>query len=403
MVESSSLVSPDPDVLFTTAGMHPLIPYLLGEEHPGGRRLVDVQRCLRTVDIDEVGDRSHLTFFEMLGNWSLGDYFKEESLRWTLEFLVDEIGLDPDMLCVTVFGGDETVGPDRESERIWRSLGLPGERIHRCGREDNWWQISDVWGPCGPDSEVFLWVGPGEPQGGPETPGWVEIWNNVFMGFENLPDGRMQSLPRRNVDTGMGLERLLMVLEGKSDVYETEPFRPLMEMLLRRCPDRRPGLRSRRLVCDHVRSSVFLLMDGVEPSNTGHGYVLRRLLRSAIRHLELLDCGGDVLVELGELVCDLYGGRFPGLDDRRVEIVGAVEKERERFRSSLKRGLRQLRKEVGRRGCLGGPELYRLFETHGLPVEVTVEELRRLGCEPSPDWRRGFEEAREEHRRRSRR
>jgi alanyl-tRNA synthetase len=352
-IPGGSLIGDD-TVLFTSAGMQPLVPYFSGAPHPSGRRLVNVQRCLRTVDIDEVGDGTHLTCFEMLGSWSLGDYFKRESLAWTLEWLLS-LGVAREALEVTIHPGDA------ESGRRWRELGV--ERIVEL--EDNWWGPPGPHGPCGPDSEIFH--------------GGVELGNNVFVVHEQAPDGTLRPLPQHNVDVGMGLERITCLLQGVESVYDTDLFTCIRERV--RALTRSDDVRAERIVCDHVRSGVYLVDEGILPSNSAHGYVLRRLLRRAIRQGRKLGVEGPFLREVGASVTD----------DPRVLVV--LESEERRFARTLRRGLR----EISRLDHVDGRVLHRLFETYGLPPELTLEEL---GTEL--DWRDEFDEAREEHRRRSR-
>jgi alanyl-tRNA synthetase len=362
-IAGASLIG-DSTVLFTSAGMQPLIPYFYGAPHPSGRRLVNAQRCLRTVDIDEVGDDSHLTCFEMLGNWSLGDYYKHESLGWTLEWLLS-LGLPFERLGVTVFE------EDAYALAIWRKLGVPDERLRVLGREDNWWGPPGPHGPCGPDSEIFYVRDDGS---------WLELGNNVFVVHDQLPDGSLRSLPQHNVDVGLGLERITCLLQGVESVYDTDLFRSLRSVVrgLASAPDER----AERIVCDHVRSSVLLVRDGVLPSNTEHGYILRRLLRRAIRQGRTLGIDGPFLREVGRSV----------LDEPR--ILDVLEQEERRFAGTLRRGLR----ELSRLESVDGRELFRLFETYGLPPELTLEEL---GV-PAPGWEEEYSRARDEHRERSR-
>ena len=294
LVEGSTLLPPPRDpVLFTSAGMHPLTPHLAGEPHPLGRRLTGVQRCLRTTDLEEVGDTSHLTVFQMLGSWSLGDYSGPQSLRWGIELICDHFGLKPEQLHATVFGGDELLGPDTTALETWHELGVPAELLPGTG--DNWWSNGPT-GPCGPDSEIFAWTGDGPPSGRPSTDvRWVELWNHVTMRYERHPDGSLSPLPQQAVDTGMGLERLLMVSQRVGSVFETDLFAPWLAVL--------PGLwhpdeRALRILTDHLRSSVVVIADGVRPSNTGRGYVLRRLVR---RSLTALWSGGDSSLTFGEI------------------------------------------------------------------------------------------------------
>jgi len=352
-------------VLFTTAGMHPLTSYLEGRPHPKGRRLTGVQRCLRTTDLDEVGDDTHLTVFQMLGSWSLGDYTGPQSLRWGYELLVNGFGLDPGRLHATVFGGDGQAEPDVASLQTWTELGVPVELT----AQDNWWSNGPV-GPCGPDSEIFAWTGTGPPQG---TPGsderWMELWNHVTMRYRRRDDGGLERLPQLSVDTGMGLERLLMVLQGQPSVYGTDLFGPWMSTL----PGLwRPDQRSLRLLTDHLRASIVIIADGVRPSNTGRGYVLRRLLRRSLTTLWRDDQTrtlGDLPVPLVEHTLARFG---QDTDSRLVRDV--LRGEEQRFGSLLSRGRKVLAQfEPGR--PLTETDLAYLHETHGLPPELVTELL----------------------------
>lgn len=358
---STLLTEPGDPVLFTSSGMHPLTPYLEGRPHPLGRRLTNLQRCLRTTDLDEVGDPSHLTVFEMLGSWSLGDYSHEQSIRWGYDLLTGGFGLRPDQLFVTVFGGDDQVGPDLDSERVWQQLGLPVERLG----DDNWWSNGPT-GPCGPDTEIFVWTGPSSPQGTPGTDSrWVEIWNHVDMCYRRLDDGSLVRLDQRNVDTGMGFERLLMILQGKDSVYDTDLFEPWSRGLSPWRPDR-PSL---RLLTDHLRSGVVMIGDGVRPSNTGRGYVLRRVIRRCLTTLRRVDPSyrlSDLPVEPVEHTGDHF----------RLEVTGVPEvlrDEEEKFGRLLERGRDRVLR-MRERGPLGEQDFHFLHDTHGLPREV-VESL----------------------------
>jgi alanyl-tRNA synthetase len=397
---ASLLPDNDTTVLFTSAGMQPLVPYFSGGAHPRGRRLVNYQRCLRTSDIDEVGDDSHLTCFEMLGNWSLGDYFKRDSLGWSLELLTDGFGLDRDRLCVTVYAGDDAVAFDRESHDRWLELGMPPERIHRFGREQNWWGPPGPSGPCGPDSEIFYWTGEDDPEGDPESDErWMEVWNNVFIAFELTPDGVCRPLGQHNVDTGLGLERLTCLLQDARSVYDTDLFSSIRLRVreLSRVADER----AERIVCDHLRAAVLLVGDGVRPSNTDQGYVLRRLLRRAIRQGRRLGIAGSFVRSVCEAVIERYASVYPHLGDQRQEILAVLDGEELGFSRTLQRGLREIDRLVERSDHVDGRVLFGLFETHGLPPELTVEELRAHGVEPE-GWREEFERCRREHQQRSR-
>src|SRR3989344_797029 len=320
LIPSASLIPEnDPTVLYTPAGMHPLTPYLMGEKHPQGVRLVNVQKCLRTVDIDNVGDATHLTFLEMLGNWSLGDYFKKDSITWSYEFLTGKkfLGFDPKVLWVSVFAGEDGIPRDEESAEVWKSLGIPEERILYYPREDNFWGPVGETGPCGPDTEIF--VDTGKPAHGPDCkPGcgcgkYFEIWNNVFMEYERTKDGAYIPLKQKNVDTGMGVERTVAMLDGKSTVYEIDTFESLVKQV--RDASTRFNETSMRIVVDHIRAAVFLLADErvVRPSNVDQGYVLRRLIRRAIRHAKLVELPFETLDELGQIISREHHNDYPEL------------------------------------------------------------------------------------------
>ncbi|MCT9075672.1 alanine--tRNA ligase-related protein [Streptomyces fulvoviolaceus] len=365
LITGSTLLPPPSDpVLFTTSGMHPLTPYLEGHPHPQGRRLVNVQRCLRTTDLEEVGDSSHLTVFEMLGSWSLGDYSHSQSLRWGYELLRDGFGIPDQRLHVTVFGGDEQVGPDLESLRTWEELGVPVEPT----REENWWSNGPV-GPCGPDSEIFVWTGGTgtPPRGTPTTdPRWVEIWNHVVMRYRRLDDGSLRPLDRPGIDTSMGLERLVTVLQGRDSVYDTDLFEPWMRCLPPLWDLDEPSL---RLVCDHLRSGIVVIGDGVRPSNTGRGYVLRRLVRrvlTSLRRDEPSRTLSDLPLELVQHTLDHF--RLSCGTDSVVEVL--LEEE-ERFDRLLERG-RRLLSRTEYRGPLSERDYEYLHDTYGLPRELVV-------------------------------
>ncbi len=380
----------DPTVLFTTAGMHPLVPYLLGEEHPSGKRLVDFQKCIRTGDIDAVGDVSHLTFFEMLGNWSLGDYFKKEAITMSYEFLTskDWLGFSPDKLSVTVFMGDDEVPADSESADVWRSVGIPEDRIYFLPRKDNWWGPAGATGPCGPDSEMFIDTGK-EPCGPDCRPGcscgkYFEIWNDVFMEYEKKDDGSYVPLSRKCVDTGMGIERTTAMLQGKESVYETEYFTELIHGI-EKISATAYGTDSSmdisiRIITDHVRTSVFILGDerGVKPSNLGQGYILRRLIRRAIRHARKLNIEGSFLPLLAEIVIGQYGVNYPELEENRNFILSELAGEEERFSLTLRKGEKEFEKMLpnllkSKNPVIPGRIAFKLYDTYGFPFELTEE------------------------------
>ncbi|NOY09020.1 MAG: alanine--tRNA ligase [Spirochaetes bacterium] len=380
----------DPTVLFTTAGMHPLVPYILGEPHPAGRRLVNYQKCIRTVDINSVGDTSHLTFFEMLGNWSLGDYFKKEAVEYSFEFLTSEkwLGFSPEKLYITVFKGDSEVPQDEETALIWKSLGIPDERIYFMPREDNWWGPAGTTGPCGPDSEMFIDTGK-PPCSKTCRPGcscgrYFEIWNDVFMQYNKTENGGYLPLEQKTVDTGMGLERTAAMLQGKHSVYETELFAPvisIIEDITGKSYGKDPEAdHSIRIIADHIRASVFILGDerGVKPSNLGQGYILRRLIRRAIRHGRKLAPDRNILKEPVLKVIDIYKDTYPVLLEKQNFITDEVETESGRFLYALKKGEHEFEKMLP--NLLKNPEkiipgrlAFKLYDTYGFPVEITEE------------------------------
>ena len=400
----------DPTVLFTVAGMQPLVPYLLGQEHPAGTRLVDYQKCIRTIDIEDVGDFSHLTFFEMLGNWSLGDYFKEEAIRLSFEFITSPewLGIPVEKLSVTVFGGDDEVPADETSAAIWERLGIPRERIYYLGREDNWWGPAGQTGPCGPNTEMFIDTGiPGTPESRPGVSDgkYMEIWNDVFMEYNKRDDGSYDKLPRPCVDTGMGIERTIAILQGKTSVYETEIFTPLISMIEERSGhtygQNEAVDRSIRIICDHVRTAAFILGDerGVAPSNVGQGYILRRLIRRAVRHGRKIGLEGEFLSEPARLVVDMYKGPYPILEKNLEAIVGELDSETNKFFETLKKGehefeklLPNLKKNPKRE--IPGRVAFRLYDTFGFPIEITEELAAEEGFGVD---RAGFDEAYRKH------
>ncbi|MDP3994082.1 MAG: alanine--tRNA ligase [Candidatus Doudnabacteria bacterium] len=378
LIPSASLVPQnDPTVLFTTAGMHPLVPYLLGEPHPGGNRLVSVQKSLRTDDIEEVGDNVHNTFFEMLGNWSLGDYWKKEAIGWSYEFLTDKkwLGIDPAVFGISIFGGDDDSPRDDESAQIWKSLGIPDERIAYLGKEDNWWGPAGVTGPCGPDTEMFIRTGRGEAPKNfdPKDGDWVEVWNDVFMEYNKTINGSHAPLLQQNVDTGMGLERMLMVLQKKESVYETELFEPIIEKI--RGLAKKQDTKAERIVADHIRAATFIIADGVVPSNKDRGYVLRRLVRRAIRYGQILGIAEEFAAEIGSVVVESFHDIYPELKVHREKIANELGKEDIRFRKTLDKGLREFEKL----GQIDGKKAFDLFQTYGFPWELTRELSENKG------------------------
>ena len=384
----------DPTVLFTTAGMHPLVPYLLGEKHPSGNRLTNVQGCIRTGDIDEVGDNWHLTFFEMLGNWSLGDYFKKEAIEMSFEFLTKELGIAKEKLAVSCFEGDEknNIPQDNEAADVWKSLGVSGGRIAFLGRKDNWWGPAGQTGPCGPDTEMFYWASD-EPV--PENfdptndKAWVEIWNDVFMQYNKTADGKYEELAKKNVDTGMGLERTSAILSGQKSVYDIEPMSTIILQITSLVPDLElaPEYSSEldmtdqagegrekaiRIIADHMRAATFMLSEDIAPSNVEQGYVLRRLIRRSIRYAKQIGIVDNFTTKVAEIVIDKQGGFYKALRQKRDFIFDQLEKEEEKFGKTIEKGMKEFEK-VGKDGKISGAEAFKLFATYGFPYEMTLE------------------------------
>ena len=401
----------DPTVLFTTAGMHPLVPYLLGQPHPAGKRLTDYQKCIRTGDIDAVGDPSHLTFFEMLGNWSLGDYFKKEALSWSFEFLTDPkwLSIPKDKLSVTVFAGEEGIPRDDDSANIWKSLGIPPERIYFLPREDNWWGPAGETGPCGPDSEMF--VDTGRPACGPDCkPGcscgkYFEIWNDVFMQYNKDAQGRYTPLTAPCVDTGMGIERTVAMLQGKKSVYDTEAFTDVLTAIGAACgktydADAEDG-KSFRIIADHARTAAFILGDpqAVTPSNVGAGYVLRRIIRRAVRHGRKLGIEGSLLPRMADVVIATYREPYPELVENRGRIMDELAKEESKFLETLQKGEHEFEKMLPNllknpKKVMSGRLAFKLYDTYGFPIELTEELAAENGMSVN---RPEFDEAFKKH------
>lgn len=386
IASASVLPENDASVLFTTAGMQPLVPYLMGEEHPRGKRIVSVQKCIRTNDIDEVGDLTHLTFFEMLGNWSLGDYFKEESIKMSYEFLVDVLKIDKDRIAVTVFEGNEFVEKDNESVKVWKSLGIPDERIGYLGVDDNWWPKFDAKGLGGPDTEIFYWNGEGKAPKvyDPNDDNWVEIWNNVFMQYFNDGKGKLTELKNKNVDTGMGLERMLTMLNNKQSVFETELFMPIIRevenMTGKKYMHDDENSVSFRVIADHIRGVVIMLGDDAKlvPSNVDHGYIIRMLIRRTIRTFKKLGIDRPDLKKLATIVIENYKNPYTELERNREHILKEIEDEEKTFSRTLTKGLREANKEldeVEAKGekVLSGVIAFRLYDTFGFPLEITED------------------------------
>ncbi len=375
----------DPSVLFTTAGMQPLVPYLLGEKHPAGKRLTDYQKCVRTNDIEEVGDNRHLTYFEMLGNWSLGDYFKEEAVSMSFEFLTKELGIPVDKISVTCFAGDEDAPKDEVTAECWRKVGIPDERIYFYGKDDNWW-IAGEDGPCGPDTEMFYDTGK-EPcsencQPSCDCGKYVEIWNNVFMEYYKSKDGKYSKLKQQNVDTGMGLERITFLLQGKTTPFDTELFAPIMEKLesLQKVDD----IKSRRIIAEHLRSSMMIICDGGRPSNIDRGYILRRLIRRMTRHLNKLQISLEELGNLIDLDVEILKEMYPDLEKNKETIKQVILEEKDKFVKTLSHGEKEFEKAIQKlkqdgKDIIDGQTIFKLYETYGFPPEITADLAEEQG------------------------
>jgi alanyl-tRNA synthetase len=371
IVNSSLVPQNDPTVLFTTAGMHPIVPYLLGQKHPLGKRLVNCQKCIRTGDIDEVGDNVHLTLFQMLGNWSLGDYWKEEAITWSFEFLTKNLGFPIERLAVSVFGGDENSKKDEESAKIWLSLGIPKERIAYLGKKNNWWGPAGQTGPCGPDTEMFYWSSSEKaPKKFDSNDNrWVEVWNDVFMEFNKEKDGKYSILKQRNVDTGFGYERVYAILEGVESVYDSSLFRNSVDKI--KSLSSSYDERSIRIIADHLRAAVFLLAENVKPSNLEQGYVLRRLIRRAIRYGKLIGIKDNFTSNVARIIIDDYKREYPSLFINKQDIIDSLDFEEEKFGKTILSGLRLFERLCKK--DINGKDAFLLFQSYGFPIEMTVE------------------------------
>lgn len=399
----------DPTTLFITAGMHPLVPYLLGQPHPLGRRLVNVQKCVRTGDIEEVGDSFHHTFFEMLGNWSLGDYFKKEMIPWSFEFLTKELKIDPKNLHVTCFEGDSDAPKDTESHDLWLSLGIPEDRIHYLPKKDNWWGPASKTGPCGPDTEMFVDTDPTggsvDFQIGCKQGRIIEIWNNVFMQYNKDEFGKYPEMKQKNVDTGMGVERTTAILSGLSDNYESDIWKPIIgeiEKLSGKKYQDSVNKKPIRIITDHIRSAVFIMSDGIEPSNKESGYVLRRLIRRSVRQGKLIGLESNFTTKVATAVFGNqknFAGIYPELDQNKDRILQDLETEETKFRKTLNNGLRELNKLIEQKKQINCRDAFTLYESFGFPVEMILEELAKFNqtidvCD--------FDKLKEDHQKKSR-
>ena len=413
VIPSASLIPEnDPTVLFTTAGMHPLVPYLMGQKHPAGTRLTDVQKCVRTGDIDEVGDTSHCTFFEMLGNWSLGDYFKKESIAWSWEFLTDEkwLGIPKDKLSFTCFEGDADAPRDTVSHDRWVEMGVDPSHIVYLPKKHNWWGPAGLTGPCGPDTEIFYDTG--RPACGPDCKAgcdcgkYLEIWNNVFMEYNKVGEGKFEPLAQKNVDTGMGLDRTIATLQGVESVFDTDAFSGIIELIGKLShhsyKESDATVKAFRIIADHIRCATFILGDqrGVTPSNVDQGYILRRLIRRSIRYAMQLNIPRYGLVDVAAAVIDQYGDVYPELEENREKVLSELKREENRFADTLKKGIKEFNKTAANAqdGQIDGISAFHLYDTYGFPIELTMELAQEKGITVDVD---GFHAAFAEHQKKS--
>ena len=413
VIPSASLIPEnDPTVLFTTAGMHPLVPYLMGQKHPAGTRLTDVQKCVRTGDIDEVGDTSHCTFFEMLGNWSLGDYFKKESIAWSWEFLTDEkwLGIPKDKLSFTCFEGDDDAPRDTVSHDRWVEMGVDPSHIVYLPKKHNWWGPAGLTGPCGPDTEIFYDTG--RPACGPDCKAgcdcgkYLEIWNNVFMEYNKVGEGKFEPLAQKNVDTGMGLDRTIATLQGVESVFDTDAFSGIIELIGKLShhsyKESDATVKAFRIIADHIRCATFILGDqrGVTPSNVDQGYILRRLIRRSIRYAMQLNIPRYGLVDVAAAVIDQYGDVYPELEENREKVLSELKREENRFADTLKKGIKEFNKTAAsaQDGKIDGVSAFHLYDTYGFPIELTMELAQEKGITVDVD---GFHAAFAEHQKKS--
>jgi alanyl-tRNA synthetase len=418
-IPSASIIPEnDPTTLFISAGMHPLVPYLLGQPHPLGKRLTDVQKCIRTGDIDDVGDTVHHTFFEMLGNWSLGDYFKKEMIPWSYELLTKHLGINPNHLHVTCFEGDKNSPKDIESHDLWLSVGIPENRIHYLPKDDNWWGPAGSTGPCGPDTEMFIDTNPEDPDmdftKGCKIGRYIEIGNDVFMQYNKNEKGEYLEMSQKNVDTGYGVERNVAWMSGFSDNYMTSIWQPIIQKIEEitnlKYGDKPDDFyikdgkqcwvdvrKSMRIIADHIKAAVFMIADGVEPSNKERGYVLRRLIRRAVRQGKILGIENNFTKEIALAVLnnqDNYAGIYPELNDNKEKILSVLETEENKFRKTLNNGLREINKLIEKNKNVSGFEAFKLYESFGFPIEMIKEELEKNNLTLDIDE---FNKAKEEH------
>ena len=400
----------DPTCLFNTAGMQPLVPYLKGEPHPEGHRLADVQKCFRTNDLDSIGDKTHHTFFEMLGNWSLGDYFKKESISWSFELLTKRLNIPVEKLAVTVFKGNDIVPADSESAEIWESLGIKKERIAFLGEDNNWWPNMELTGPCGPDTEIFYWRSEEKvpEKFDPEDENWVEIWNNVFMQYNHEADGTFEPLKHKNVDTGLGVERVTAILEGQTDNYKSSVWKDIIkkiEEISGKSYDDERYTKAMRIIADHMRAVVMISGDdaGIKPSNTDQGYILRRLIRRIIRYAKTLeiDINSNWEEEIAKLIIEEYSPYYAELSRNKEAILQVLKNEKIKFNRTLEKGLREFEKITSHidGDVLDKDNAFKLYDTYGFPIELTEELAKERGLKVDTE---GFKQKFAEHQAKSR-
>lgn len=408
VIPSASLIPEnDPTVLFTTAGMHPLVPYLLGEKHPKGTRLTDVQTCVRTGDIDEVGDATHCTFFEMLGNWSLNDYFKDDAIKWSYEFLTKVLEIDKSRIAVTVFKGDANAPKDDYAYNVWKKLGIKEDNIFYMDAKHNWWGPAGQTGPCGPDTEIFIDLRPNDKPSFPDDSRYIEIWNNVFMEYYKDKDGKISLSERKNVDTGMGLERVICILNGYNSVYDTDLFADIIKYIEGKTDKSIPltaqeRQKATRIIADHLRTATFMLGDikGITPSNLDQGYVLRRLIRRAMRYIRLLNIDNSIINEIASMYVKQYKKVYKYLDANKDKIFEEFGNEIEKFSNTIEQGLKEFEKVLKymQGNTFPGKTAFRLYDTFGFPIEMTSELAKEKGFEIDYS---GYEKAVEEHKAKS--
>jgi alanyl-tRNA synthetase len=406
IIHSASLIPEnDPTVLFTTAGMHPLVPFLMGQPHPLGKRLANAQKCIRTQDIDDVGDETHTTFFEMMGNWSLGDYFKEEAIAMSYEFLTSPkwLGLDAKRLAVTCFMGDADAPKDEEAANIWMKHSILKDRIAFLPKKDNWWGPAGNTGPCGPDTEMFYWTPndiPAPKNFDPKDKRWVEIWNDVFIQYNKNKEGKYETLQQKNVDTGLGLERVTMSLQGKTNIFDIELFKPIIERIgaLSGQEINDGNKKSFIIIADHMRAATFILGDekGIAPSNVDQGYILRRFIRRSVRHGRLLGIENNFCKDVASMIIEIHKEEYPELEKNKQFVLTELDKEETRFKETLDEGIKLFNRMIEKK-TMSGKDAFLLFQSHGFPVEITKELIHEKGQQLEAGFDKEFDEEFQRH------